>query len=744
MKPAITLLLPLLLCTAACAQVNLDFESVLPSGLPDGWYGPFNSTGGKGFQAKLDSSVKFEGKRSLSLSVVGGAPGAEFGAFSQTITANYSGQRIRLTGRMRTQAVDVKGWAGLWLRLDGASGILGFDNMMAKKVIGTNDWKEYEINVPYDEDTEKIVIGGLLVGSKGKIWVDDMTVTIDGLELANAKPKTGNTYPARLDTGFTKGSGIKFGALTKVSIANLKLLGQVWGFLKYYHPTIAKGEKNWDLELLRFLPAYYRAAPSGARDKLLVEWIEKLGPVPRCAECTDSIPGELKLRPDLDWMKAADLGPDLKAKLEEVRKNRNQGKHYYVSIFEGVGNPKFQNELAYEQFSYPDDGYRLLALYRFWNMVQYFFPYRYAIGENWNAVLEEFVPKLLAANGSLQYRLVALELIGRIHDTHANLWMMDGDLRNYKGKMMAPVQVRFIGGKLVVTDFYDVSRKPAGLTIGDVIIEVGGEPVGKMVQSRLKYYPASNYPTQLRDIAREILRTNNEKIEVKVEKGNKTEKVTLGTMPIQNVDTDIDWGHTPPDSCYRLLSENVGYIYLGNIKTSLLPEIFRRFAKTKGIVIDLRNYPSEFMVFTLSEYIQPSPKSFVKFTSGSLTYPGAFTYTTGPLVGKTNPEYYRGKIVVLINEMSQSQSEYTTMAFRSAPNVTVIGSTTAGADGDISRITLPGGLQTAFSGLGVYYPDGRETQRVGIIPDIEVNPTIKGIREGRDEVLDKAIEIINR
>jgi C-terminal processing protease CtpA/Prc len=49
-----------------------------------------------------------------------------------------------------------------------------------------------------------------------------------------------------------------------------------------------------------------------------------------------------------------------------------------------------------------------------------------------------------------------------------------------------------------------------------------------------------------------------------------------------------------------------------------------------------------------------------------------------------------------------------------------------------------------ISGIGIYYPDGKGTQRVGIIPDIEVKPTIKEILEGRDEMLEKAIEIINK
>ena len=105
-------------------------------------------------------------------------------------------------------------------------------------------------------------------------------------------------------------------------------------------------------------------------------------------------------------------------------------------------------------------------------------------------------------------------------------------------------------------------------------------------------------------------------------------------------------------------------------------------------------------------------------------------------------EPYKGILVVIVNEKTISQAEYTAMAFRAGDNTVILGSQTAGADGNVSYINLPGGLQTMFSGIGVYYPDGGETQRIGIVPDIKVKPTIKGIREGRDELLEKAIEII--
>ena len=162
---------------------------------------------------------------------------------------------------------------------------------------------------------------------------------------------------------------------------------------------------------------------------------------------------------------------------------------------------------------------------------------------------------------------------------------------------------------------------------------------------------------------------------------------------------------------------------------------------TKGLIIDIRNYPSEFVVFTLGSLLMSEPRDFVRFTTGDLRNPGAFHWTA--LLGLTPQKpRYTGKVVILVDEVTQSQAEYTTMAFRTAPGAIVIGSMTAGADGNVSTVPLPGGLSSYISGIGVFYPDNRPTQRVGIVPDIEVRPTIEGMRAGRDELVEEAIRQI--
>ena len=104
---------------------------------------------------------------------------------------------------------------------------------------------------------------------------------------------------------------------------------------------------------------------------------------------------------------------------------------------------------------------------------------------------------------------------------------------------------------------------------------------------------------------------------------------------------------------------------------------------------------------------------------------------------------YTGKIVLLIDERSSSQSEFTTMALRQSPNAVVVGSPSLGADGDRVKLSLPGQLTFYMSGLGVYTPDNEQTQRCGLSPDIECRPTIEGLQSGRDELIEKAVEIIN-
>jgi C-terminal processing protease CtpA/Prc len=339
--------------------------------------------------------------------------------------------------------------------------------------------------------------------------------------------------------------------------------------------------------------------------------------------------------------------------------------------------------------------------------------------------------------------MAALALIGAIHDTHANLGN-DETLNKFRGVNRAPVIVTFVEGQAVVTRIWDKAlAEPSGLRIGDVIEMIDGQPVSAIVKQRLDLAPASNYPTKLRDIAIGLLRTNKSSLNIVYSRGSLKKSVPLECFDSDKLKITRAAIFNKDIAPFKMLQPDVAYLYPGSLKAGEMARVIPEIAKTKGLIVDLRSYPSEFIVFILGNFLVPKPMKFVKFSEGSIATPGLFTYSVELEVGKDDPDHYKGRVVILINETTQSQAEYTTMALRTAPRATVIGSTTAGADGNVSQLSLPGGISTMISGIGVYYPDGKETQRIGIIPDIVVKPTIKGIREGRDELIEKALEIIN-
>jgi C-terminal processing protease CtpA/Prc len=565
---------------------------------------------------------------------------------------------------------------------------------------------------------------------------------MDGVTLDKAKQAPLVEYKADLDKEFAGGSGIGTFTPTRQNLEDLKILGLVWGFLKYYHPNIASGNFNWDFELFRIIPKVLNSGNTGERDDVLADWINNLGKFESGKEIKTTA-GEIKIKPDLDWIINSGFTDDLTSLLLKVRNANRAETHFYIGLVPEAGNPVFKNENPYPSMKFPDTGYRILTLYRYWNIIQYYFPYKNLIEEDWKNVLEEFIPKFINAKNETEYTLTVLELIGRVHDTHANIRGGSNALENYRGIYLSPVELNFIENKAVVTGFYnDKLGKEAGLKIGDIISKINDQPVEGIVSDRLKITPASNYPTQLRDIAPTLLRTNDTLIEVEFIRNGTRDKKTIKAFALNQI--SIRNKYQTSDTCFKLIGKDIAYINNGSLKIKYLPALWEKVRNTKGLIIDIRNYPSEFPIYELSLYLMPDSTPFVKFTNGSITTPGLFTFRGTVSVGKDNKDYYPGKVCILVNEISVSSAEFHAMAYRAAPGATVIGSTTAGADGNVSSFGLPGGIGTGISGIGVYYPDGRETQRVGIVPDIEIKPTIEGIKNGRDELLEKAIEIINR
>lgn len=718
---ALILLVNILFSQSDKQKYNLDFEKITKGeNLPKDWI-----RWGK-YDLKIDSTQAFNGKNSL---LIDAKDGGSFGSVAYALPANFKGKKITLEGYIKYEnATD--GIVGLLMRIDKDGKSLAFDNMESQKLQGTADWKKYSITLKFEENADEIYVAGIIVG-KGKAWFDNFKVTIDGKPIESLTPVAKELSIVDKDTEFDAGSKFELTSLNNNQKRNLFVLGKVWGFVKYHHPAIAEGKISWDYELFRMLPKI----DNKNFDAELVQWINKFGTF-KTEKKTLPKESEIKLLPNTKWISDTNLiSSELSALLQKINAADRDDKNYYIDFHKGVKNPDFTNEKVYQNMEYSDSGIKLLSVFRYWNMIEYFFPNRHLMDENWDTVLQEFIPKIAATKDQKEYTLTLLELIGKIQDTHANVWGSNKVITEFFGEKVVPIEVKFVENKAVIVKLQE-AFKDANVQVGDIILAINGIKVEDWIKNNLKYFPGSNYPTQLRDIASRILRTNNESVQLTLETISGNKEVTLTTIPYKYIK------NTPVS--HKIINENIGYIYPGTLKEGEINEIMDKFLDKKGLIVDLRCYPSDFIVFSLNKYLLNEKKDFVKFTSTNIKTPGLFTIKNYEhTVGGNNKDYFKGKVIILVNEKTQSQAEYTTMALRVAPNAKVVGSTTAGADGNVSSIYLPGNIFTYISGIGVITPEGAETQRIGIVPDIKIEPTIKGIREGKDEVLEKAIELIN-
>ena len=94
-------------------------------------------------------------------------------------------------------------------------------------------------------------------------------------------------------------------SLTPWQVDNVAALGQVWGLLKYFHPAVAGGQRDWDAELLRQLPAVLTCRSVAERNRLLGAWVTGLGPVPACPACAAPPTQPVRFALDLRWAQDA-------------------------------------------------------------------------------------------------------------------------------------------------------------------------------------------------------------------------------------------------------------------------------------------------------------------------------------------------------------------------------------------------------------------------------------------------------
>ncbi|HJQ22943.1 MAG TPA: S41 family peptidase [Blastocatellia bacterium] len=412
--------------------------------------------------------------------------------------------------------------------------------------------------------------------------------------------------------------------------------------------------------------------------------------------------------------------------------------------------PRSLKDEPYAAMSFPDESYRLLALYRFWNVINYFYPYKHLTDKPWATVLTDFIPRFLENKSALDYQTTVAEMVARLQDTHGFVQGLTA-LNLQLGGFAPPLGLRAVGGKLAIVALLDeAAAQAAGLKVGDLILAIDGEPTEQRIAYLAKLKSLSTkqsaytyiYPFALRGA-----KDSKARLRVEGSDGQAREVEIARSVPMERV--GLARRKTP---IYEVLPSGYGYIDLARLPLTDAHKAMDAMINAPAIIFDMRGYPNgtaweiaprltEKQNVTAARFTRPlqSAASFGDDDLQGVTPDYAFEQKLPPAKGAI----YKGKVVMLINEDAISQAEHTCLFFESATNVTFIGTPTNGANGDVTTLVLPGGIYASFSGHSVSHADGRQLQRLGVQPHIRVEPTIKGIREGRDEVLEAALKFLD-
>jgi C-terminal processing protease CtpA/Prc len=402
-------------------------------------------------------------------------------------------------------------------------------------------------------------------------------------------------------------------------------------------------------------------------------------------------------------------------------------------------------------------GQRIAGLLKLWRVLDTFFLHLEFADIDWERMPHDWLPRVEAAESTVDYYDVLMQLAAHLNDSHIGIAhpAVMAVLARRGGSHIPPMRLQPVEDSAVIAAVYDGGVK-AGLARGTEVTAIDGRPIAELAAERGAWMSAST-PQARRQMAMALARLGPEgsvaTLSVVDDAGARTvgvpRSMPYGSPPLP------DTSEQPPE--VRRV-DGFGYMDLTRVAT---PEdaraALRSFLGTPGLVLDMRGYPRCGPQFSIVPHLIDRPCSSTLFEiphrtpETALSDPadeapfGVDSARLMHYVVHPDPDlHYGGPVAVLIDERAISSAEDFCIYLRNAGRATFVGSPTTGTNGDVTFVMLPGGGLMNFTGMRVRYADGARFQNLGILPDVEAHPTIAGLRAGRDEVLDAAIQTLRR
>lgn len=739
---------PVRTTTYNASPLNLDFEQ---SGELTGWLA---TTQSMGYPAKLSEENPKTGKRCALLYSDESGNTSRFGNIMQAIDATpYRGKQIHYRAAVKMEGVQgqLQAQAQLWMRVDKKGGGFSFFDNMDDRPITSNQWGYYEIVGEVDAQAETIYIGMILLG-KGKAWLDDVTFEAKEPTILAAEP-------ARL--------------LTDAGLKNLIAFTRLLGYVRHFHPSDEAVATDWEA----FAHAGVKSVEAAKTPAELAQKLNELfqpvaptvrvyanGPAPAGSAQTGTAGTKIVF-----WKHNGfgHSGGSLRTPYRSERIYRNNtaptadspdpGKPYIADLGGNVTAlvpiavyaddkgtlPRAEKKEAIEKastkefvkYSGRDRAVRLAGVALAWNIFQHFYPYFDVVKTDWQQELAKALSAAASDADDLSYLTTLRRLVAALHDGHGGIYY-PGDPNDSS----LPLVWEWIENRLVITHITPESGslvKP-----GEVVVKINGRASAECLAEKAALISS---PTEQwrRYRALEELRAGAVNSEVQLEVQDTAGKARTVSLK-RSVRLHSVTEAKPPK--VHEIKPGIYYVDLDRIEDKDFIEALPKLEKAAGIIFDLRGYP-RVSTLVLTHLITADAAS-ARWNIPVVTLPDREKFTEFDTSGRwtLTPKSPRlkAKVAFITDGRAISYAETYMGIVEAYKLAEIVGEATAGTNGNVNPIKLPGNYQIFWTGMKVLKHDGSQHHGVGIKPTVPVSRTIRGVAEGRDEQLEKAIEIVSK
>ncbi|WP_316806130.1 S41 family peptidase [Pedobacter agri] len=341
--------------------------------------------------------------------------------------------------------------------------------------------------------------------------------------------------------------------------------------------------------------------------------------------------------------------------------------------------------------------------------------------------MEQSLKASYQSTSDAEYANILKKMTAKLKDGHISVWYTGN-----KSQYYPPFSWDWIENKLVIKSVMDSTLK---LKKGDIVEKINGQDAGNYFQKIYEHISAAT-PGYLNHRA---------KTESLIGEKDTPFNIVLAGGQQVNTSRKIHASSYNADAsrqeAIKSLGNDITYISISNAKMKKIDESIELLKSSKAIICDLRGYPTDNT--GLIEYLMVGDDTSSKWMQiPQIIYPDQeklITYQNERWPLKAKAPHLNAKIFFLIDGRAISYAESYMSFIEHYKLATIIGQPTAGTNGNVNSINLPGGFNMWFTGMKVLKHDGSQHHGVGIIPNIYVNQTVKGIIEGRDEILERAI-----